>query len=151
MCIRDSYDRVLDQLRERYGKGVVPLTIPIGHENSLRRWIGLLVVLNPISIPVTGMHGNFDGLLAVFIGMALLMAIDNRPIASGIWLGLAANLKVSPILLTPVFFFWWWHRGRMWSFTVTAAATILAGWSPGLIQCPKLFLERVLALSLIHI
>jgi elongation factor G len=30
-----DYDRVLEQLRERFGKQVVPLTIPVGHEHSL--------------------------------------------------------------------------------------------------------------------
>lgn len=37
-----DYDRVLDQLRERYGKGVVPLTIPIGRENNLRGVVDVL-------------------------------------------------------------------------------------------------------------
>src|SRR5215211_6737924 len=37
-----DFDRVLDQLRERYGKSIVPLTIPVGHENSLRGVADLL-------------------------------------------------------------------------------------------------------------
>jgi elongation factor G len=37
-----DYDRVLDALRERYGKGVVPLTIPVGHESSFRGVVDLL-------------------------------------------------------------------------------------------------------------
>src|SRR3954463_4158283 len=37
-----DYDRVLDQLRERYGKAVVPLTVPIGRENNFRGVIDLL-------------------------------------------------------------------------------------------------------------
>src|SRR3954454_23852207 len=37
-----DYDRVLGQLRERYGKGVVPLTIPVGRENNLRGVVDLL-------------------------------------------------------------------------------------------------------------
>src|SRR5829696_6257995 len=37
-----DFDRVLDQLRERYGNVVVPLTIPVGHENSLRGVADLL-------------------------------------------------------------------------------------------------------------
>jgi elongation factor G len=37
-----DYDRVLGQLQERYGKQVVPLTIPIGHENSFRGVVELL-------------------------------------------------------------------------------------------------------------
>src|SRR4051794_2123800 len=37
-----DYGRGLEQLRERYGKGVVPLTIPIGRENGLRGVIDLM-------------------------------------------------------------------------------------------------------------
>src|SRR5690349_15749761 len=37
-----DFDRVLDQLRERYGKHVVPLTIPIGRESSLSGVVNLL-------------------------------------------------------------------------------------------------------------
>src|SRR5215212_2579289 len=37
-----DYDRVLDQLRERYGNAVVPLTIPIGRENNFRGVVDLL-------------------------------------------------------------------------------------------------------------
>src|SRR3954469_22744954 len=37
-----DYDRVLDQLRERYGKQVVPLTIPIGREAGLSGVVELL-------------------------------------------------------------------------------------------------------------
>jgi hypothetical protein len=118
-----------------------------GHEEGLRRWAGLLVALSPITIPITGLHGNLDSLLAVFIGMSLLMAMDDRPIACAIWFGLAANLKVSPLLLSPAFFFWWLHRGRVWPFMLAVSVVILGGWSPGLIECPRLFLERVIGYS----
>ena len=37
-----DYDRVLDQLRERYGKQIVPLTVPIGRENGIRGVADLL-------------------------------------------------------------------------------------------------------------
>jgi elongation factor G len=37
-----NYERVLDQLRERYGKGVVPLTIPVGRENHFQGVVDLL-------------------------------------------------------------------------------------------------------------
>ncbi len=109
-----------------------------------RRWIAALFVLNPIALGVTGFHGNVDGLLAVFVGAAVLSAADERPVACGIWLGLAANCKVAPVLLAPVFFFWWMARGRALPFALTAALLTLAGWSPGLIAAPALFLQRVL-------
>jgi hypothetical protein len=109
--------------------------------------VPMLMALNPIGVAITGFHGNLDGLLAVCIALALLAAVDDRPIACGLWLGLAANLKVSPLLLGPAFFFWWLARGRAQPFTLAAGLTVLVGWSPGLIACPQLFLERVVGYS----
>jgi hypothetical protein len=109
-----------------------------------RRWVAALLALNPISLGVTGFHGNVDGLLAVLLGAALLAAADERPIACGVWFALAANCKVAPVLLAPVFFFWWLARGRALPFAITAAVITLAGWSPGLLTAPGLFLQRVL-------
>lgn len=103
-----------------------------------------LLGLNPLSLAITGYHGNLDGLMAVFIGASLLAAMDGRVVASAVWLGLAANLKVSPILIGPAFFFWWLARGQGWRFAAICGAVVLAGWSPGLIACPGLFLQRVL-------
>jgi len=37
-----DYDRVLDNLRERYGKLIVPLVVPIGQENTFRGVVDLL-------------------------------------------------------------------------------------------------------------
>lgn len=109
-----------------------------------RRWIAAFFVLNPLALGVTGFHGNVDGLLAVFLGAAILAAADERPIACGIWFALAANCKVAPVLVAPVFFFWWMGRGRALPFGLTAALVTLAGWSPGLLTAPGLFLHRVL-------
>ncbi len=37
-----DYDRVVDQLRERYGKRVVPVTVPIGREHGFRGVVELI-------------------------------------------------------------------------------------------------------------
>ncbi|MCC6174759.1 MAG: elongation factor G [Chloroflexi bacterium] len=37
-----DYSRVLEELRERYGKQVVPLTVPVGHEHGLSGVVELL-------------------------------------------------------------------------------------------------------------
>ena len=109
--------------------------------------VAALAVLNPLSLAITGYHGNLDGLLAVFVSAALLSAASNRPVACGIWLGLATNLKVAPVLIGPAFFFWWFRRGSTLRFTTAVVLTTIAGWSPALIECPGLFASRVLSYS----
>ena len=115
-----------------------------GHSGGMQRWLPLAFVLNPLALAITGFHGNLDGLMAVFLGAALLSALDGRAIWCGIWLGLAINLKIAPVLLGPAFLCWWLGRRRAGAFVLAAGAVTLVGWSPGLITCFRLFLERVL-------
>jgi hypothetical protein len=111
---------------------------------GLRAWVPAIFVFNPVTLAVTGFHGNFDSFMAVCVGAALLAAHDDRPVVCGLWLALAANLKVASLLVAPAFFFWWLARGRALPFAVAAAAGILAGWSPGLFASPGVFLTRML-------
>jgi hypothetical protein len=111
---------------------------------GLRRWIPAIFVLNPINLAVTGYHGNLDGFMAVCLGAALLAAHDDRPVACGLWIALAANLKVAALLVGPAFFLCWLARGRARPFAAAAAAGMLAGWSPGLLAGPPVFLARML-------
>jgi hypothetical protein len=66
---------------------------------------------------------------------------------SGLWLGLACNIKVVALLVTPVFFFHWLSRGEVRRFFLAAVAAIGAGWLPGLVTAPLDFLRQVLGYS----
>lgn len=132
------------------------LAIVLWRQRRCSAAVAALFVLNPLSVAINGYHGNLDGLMAVFIGASLLAAASQRPVACGLWLGLAANLKVAPVLLGPAFLLWWLSRdaapgltGRRAAlrFSLACAAVVLAGWSPALIACPALFAHRVLAYS----
>lgn len=109
-------------------------------------WAIGLFALSPVAFMVSGFHGNVDSLLAMLILAAAWLALENKPLLCGIALGLACNVKVSPLLLTPVFFFWWRSRpGWRWFF-YPASLVILAGWSPALIngETRDAFLQNVL-------
>ena len=110
-------------------------------------WVVLLFVLNPVSLAVTGYHGNVDGLSAAMLVAALLAAADNRAVACGLWLGFAVAVKVPALLPGPAFLLWWAARGRTRAFVAAAAAVVLAGWGPALWACPREFAERVLGYS----
>ncbi len=107
-------------------------------------WAIALFALSPVSFMVSGYHGNVDSVMAMFLLAAAWMGLEKRPLLSGLALGLACNVKVAALLLTPVFFFWWRERAGWQRFFYTACVVILAGWSPALMYAPQAFLSNVL-------
>ena len=93
---------------------------------------------------ISGYHGNVDSVLTCLLLLAAQDCNDGRAAACGVWLGLACNVKVIPLLVAPVFFFFWLARGRAKAFFLPAMACIVAGWAVPLIALPKIFLSQVL-------
>lgn len=115
-------------------------------------WAVCLFALSPVSFMVNGYHGNFDAMMVLFLFLAAYTclstcALSEQAALCGLFLGLACNIKIIPVLFSPVFFFFWLHRGKAFPFAVTVIATCLAGWSVALIGCPDVFLHNVLGYS----
>jgi len=110
-------------------------------------WALALFALSPVSVMVSGYHGNMDSVLTCLVLLAVRECDRGRAMACGIWLGLACNVKVIPLLVAPVFFFFWLSRGRAREFFVPASACILAGWAVPLVAIPRIFLGQVLGYS----
>ena len=110
-------------------------------------WALLLFALSPVSIMVTGFHGNMDPVLTALLTLAAVACVEERLAVSAGWLALACNVKVAPLLVTPVFFAWWLQRGRGWRFASIAGGLTLLGWAWPLIACPRAFLGNVLGYS----
>jgi len=110
-------------------------------------WALALFALSPVSVMVSGYHGNVDSVLTCLVLLAVRECDRGRAMACGIWLGLACNVKVIPLLVAPVFFFFWFFRGRAREFFLPASACILAGWAVPLIALPRIFLGQVLGYS----
>lgn len=64
---------------------------------------GLLYGLNPISILITGFHGQFDTLAIAAIVLAVYLFKKQRSLLAGISLGVGIAIKSFPILLLPIF------------------------------------------------
>jgi Glycosyltransferase family 87 len=109
-------------------------------------WALALFALSPVSFMVSGYHGNVDSVMVLFLAAAAYCCVEKHPAMSGLFLGLSCNIKVIPLLLTPVFFFFWLHRGKKaaWQFTAACVFTCVAGWSVALIGSPAIFLKNVL-------
>ena len=106
-------------------------------------WALLVFALSPVSIMVSGFHGNTDPVMALFLVLAAFAAVRNRPIWCGIFLALSCQIKIIPVLLLPVFVFFWIQRGRLRSFALPLVLTTATLWSEPLFRFPLVFVRNV--------
>src|SRR4051812_18798248 len=109
-------------------------------------WVLALFAASPVSIMVSGFHGNVDPLMVLFLLWAVAALVVRRPVLCGMLLALACQVKIVPVLLAPLFLAWWWQHDRraLSKFTVAALVAMLAGWAVPLALCPAAFLHNVL-------
>ena len=79
-------------------------------------WVLLLFALNPISLMVSGFHGNTDSVMVMFVLLSCLMAARPFPLLCGLFLGLSCQVKIVPLLLLPAFLLFWHHERRLRPF-----------------------------------
>jgi len=78
----------------------------------------------PLLVWEIGSSGHVDAIAMAFIAMALLARYRDKPIATGLFLGLAVITKLYPIILLPALF----RRGE-YKMPATAAAVIAIGYA----------------------
>lgn len=110
-------------------------------------WALLAFAASPVSLLVSGFHGNVDPIMVMALVLATIAATEDRPLASGSWLALAANVKVAALLLAPLLLLFWLHRGRGRAFLPSFVGLTAVGWMPALIAAPREFADQVLAYS----
>lgn len=106
-------------------------------------WALVLLAASPVSIMVSGFHGNVDPIMVAALFLAALACAVGRPALAGLLFGVACQVKIVPIAFAPVFFFFWFARGNAWRFAVPAAATMLAGSALPLVETPAEYLRNV--------
>jgi hypothetical protein len=110
-------------------------------------WALALFAISPVSLMVSGFHGNTDPVVVMFLVLAAYMCLRERPVLCGIFLALSCQIKVIPLLLLPIVFFFWLGRGAARRFTVSFVLLCLIMWAEPLIKFPMLFLKCVLGYS----
>jgi uncharacterized membrane protein len=107
-------------------------------------WTLGLFAASPVAFMISGFHGNVDPILALMLLLTALACVAGEPALCGLFLGLACQVKILPLMVSPIFFFFWWYRGQTRKFFPIASATILLGWAWPLLTIPKVFLHNVL-------
>ena len=74
------------------------------------RWTLVLCALSPVSLMVSGFHGNTDPVMVLFLVLAAYMCVKNQALLSGLFLALSCQIKIVPLFLVPIFFFFWFER-----------------------------------------
>src|SRR6266446_479507 len=127
---------------------LVLLEIPKKHaEIRIPTWAFALFALSPVSLMVSGFHGNTDPVMVMFLVLASYMCLRNRPALSGLFLALSCQIKIAPLLFVPIFFFFWHYRGIGARFLLSFALGLLLSWSEALFTFPALFIKNVLSYS----
>ena len=102
-----------------------------------------LFALNPVSFMVSGYHGNFDSVLAMFVLLSTYCAFRDRVDLCALFFAFAIDLKIAALLLSPVFFFYWFGRDKSCRFLLLMAGLLAPFWIVPLINYPALVFHNV--------
>ena len=108
-------------------------------------WALLLFALSPVSLMISGFHGNTDPVMVMFLVLAALSVLRGVPVLAGIMLAFSCQVKIIPLLFLPIFFFYFNRRGKTAAFVVPFALCSAALWMEPLIHFPMLFVKNVLS------
>lgn len=93
-------------------------------EFGMHRELLLLYVWNPLVLWEIASSGHMDAIAIAFIALALLFRLRDRPVLTGLALGMATLSKLYPIILLPALF-----RRKDWKMPLYALALIGAGYA----------------------
>jgi len=112
-------------------------------------WAIAVLAASPVSFMISGYHGNFDPLIPLGLMLTVLACMHNRALLAGVLLAVACQVKIIPLIMSPVLFFFWWHRSkeRAVTFVVANVLTVLLCWSAPLLAIPGVFVRHVLVYS----
>jgi hypothetical protein len=106
----------------------------------------LLVAASPLSLMISGFHGNTDPIMVALLLLAVYLAQAGPPWLAGAALGLAAGIKIVPLFFAPALAFYLPGKKRM-AFVAGAIGVFFAGALPLVIEHPGLIWSRVFGYS----
>jgi Glycosyltransferase family 87 len=108
-------------------------------------WALALFALSPVSLMVSGFHGNTDPVMVLLLVCAVWMCLRNRPALAGLFFSLSCQIKIAPLLFLPAFVFFWLSQRKSRDFLISGAVTTCLLWLEPLTNFPVLFAKNVLA------
>jgi hypothetical protein len=122
--------------------------------SGARRETPLLLValaLSPVSIIISGFHGNTDPLMIFFVLLsAYLLEARGRVWLAAVAFGIALNIKVAPLIFAPALWFYLPGMRRRIAYFGLAALVFLCGSLPYLLSDPLLIARSVFGYSSLY-
>lgn len=109
--------------------------------------LSVLLALNPVSILVSGFHGNTDPLMIFFVVLTVCLIKSGRLNWGAAAFGMAINIKVVPLLLVPAILIYIWSRKSARGvvlFVCIAAVVVLALSMPYILSNPLAIVKATL-------
>jgi ALG3 protein len=109
--------------------------------------LSVLLALNPVSILVSGFHGNTDPVMIFFLVLAIYLLKTDRFNWAAAAFGMAINIKIVPLLMVPAILIYIWSRRSAKSmvlFVCIAAVVVLALSMPYILSNPLAILKATL-------
>jgi hypothetical protein len=108
----------------------------------------VLLALAPVSIFVSGFHGNTDPVMIFFVVLSVaLLERSQAAWLAGAAMGLALDVKIVPLVFWPTIFLWLPEGRKRAEYFGAALFVALASWSPVLLDSPALVARRVFGYS----
>jgi len=119
----------------------------------LARWntasFGLLAMaLCPVSVVISGFHGNTDPVMIAFVLLSIYCIVSGRSAwAAGAAMGMALNIKIVPVIFIPAVLLYLPAMRERLRYIASLAAVFLLGSLPYLLQDPLLIAKTMLGYS----
>ncbi len=110
---------------------------------SLPAWSLIALALSPVSLMVTGFHGNTDPVMVMLLFVAAYMCVTSHPALCGMFLALSCQIKIIPLLLLPIFACFWFSNRKAGWFLGLLAATSGVLWLEPLLAVPGPLFKHV--------
>jgi len=108
------------------------------------RWAAVMLAASPVTILVSGFHGNTDGVMVFFLLLAVYLTETGRSgWTAGAAFGLSMSVKVVPVVAAPAMLLSQPDPWRRSTFLGAALLVLGLGWSPFLFEDPRSVLGKV--------
>lgn len=104
----------------------------------------VIMAAAPVSIMVSGFHGNTDPVMICFLLLSLyLIDCQHHTWIAGIAAGMSMNIKIVPLIFMPAIFLYLPDWRKRVEFFSAAAAIVCIGWFPYIFDDPHIIWKRV--------
>ena len=111
----------------------------------LPTWALVMFALSPLSIMVSGYHGNTDPVMVMLLLFSVYFCARGQPALSGLFFALSAQVKIIPLLFFPILLCFWMQRRLLLRFVIPFAVGSAILWSEPLLKFPLTFTKNVLS------